>query len=154
MLNSPNDPYDLDRFVQAQEATYRQAISELRAGRKRSHWSWFILPQLRGLGSSPMSTRYAIGSLAEAKAYLEHPILGARLRECVAAMNEHTGMSANEILGETDARKFHSCLTLFAQAAGSEPLFSDALLRYFSGVPDAASLALLRRGQGPKVDER
>jgi uncharacterized protein (DUF1810 family) len=154
VLNSPNDPYDLGRFVQAQEATYRQALSEIRAGRKRSHWSWYILPQMKGLGSSPMSTRYAIGSLDEAKAYLGHPLLGARLRECVAAMNEHTGMSANEILGEKDARKFHSCLTLFAQAAGSEPLFSDALTRYFSGVPDAASLALLRRRQGPGEDER
>jgi uncharacterized protein (DUF1810 family) len=147
--NTLNDPYNLGRFVQAQNSIYPQALSELHAGRKRTHWSWFILPQLKGLGSSPMSTRYAIGSLAEAKAYLEHPLLGTRLRECVTALNAHSGVSANEILGETDARKFHSCMTLFAQAAGPEPLFSEALIRYFSGIPDPASLALLARQQGP-----
>ena len=90
MPNRSDDPFDLNRFLEAQEESYQQALSELRAGRKRTHWSWFIVPQIIGLGSSGMSVRYAIKSLAEAKAYLEHPVLGARLRECVAAMNEHT----------------------------------------------------------------
>jgi len=143
MSNPPSDPFLLSRFVEAQEASYAQALSELRAGKKRSHWSWYILPQVQGLGSSPLSVRYAIGSLAEAKAYLEHPLLGARLRECVTAMNMHTGVSAREVLGEIDAQKFRSCLTLFAQAAGSESVFVDALNKYFSGQPDAATLAIL-----------
>jgi uncharacterized protein (DUF1810 family) len=143
MSNQPSDPFHLSRFVEAQEASYPQALSELRAGKKRSHWSWYILPQVQGLGSSSMSVRYAIRSLAEAKAYLEHPLLGARLRECVAAMNMHTGVSAGEVLGEIDARKFRSCLTLFAQAASSEPVFAEALNKYFSGKPDAATLVIL-----------
>jgi uncharacterized protein (DUF1810 family) len=141
----PNDPHDLDRFVQAQAASYAQALAELRAGRKRSHWSWFILPQVDGLGSSAMATRYAIRSLAEAKAYLGHPLLGARLRECVAAMNAHSGTSARDILGDVDATKFRSCLTLFAQACPSEPLFAEALDRFFAGEPDQATLAILAR---------
>ena len=143
MSNHPSDPYDLERFVQAQQSSYQQALSELRAGKKRSHWIWYILPQVLGLGSSPMSIRYAIGSLAQARAYLEHPVLGARLRECVAAMNAHNGDSASEILGEIDARKFQSCLTLFAQAADSESVFGQALNKYFSGNPDAATLSIL-----------
>jgi uncharacterized protein (DUF1810 family) len=143
MSNPPSDPFHLGRFVEAQEANYHRALSELRAGRKRSHWSWYVLPQVQGLGSSPMSVRYAIGSLAEAKAYLEHPLLGARLRECVAAMNMHTGLSAREVLGEIDARKFRSCVTLFAQAAGTESVFAEALNKYFSGQPDAATLSIL-----------
>src|SRR6185295_11457479 len=93
----PEDPFDLARFVQAQASSYQRALAELRAGEKRSHWSWFILPQMLGLGSSAMSVRYAIRSLAEARAYLEHPVLGLRLRECVAAMNGHSGLSASRI---------------------------------------------------------
>jgi uncharacterized protein (DUF1810 family) len=133
----------LQRFVDAQEANYSQALAELRAGQKESHWSWYVLPQVRGLGASAMSIRYAIRSLAEAKAYLEHPILGARLRQCVAAMNSHMGLSAIQILGEVDAQKFHSCLTLFAQTAGGDPLFGKALIKYFGGKPHAATLAIL-----------
>lgn len=149
MSKQPSDPFHLNRFVEAQEASYQQALSELRAGKKRSHWSWYILPQVRGLGSSPMSVRYAIGSLAEAKAYLEHPLLGTRLRECVAAMSMHQGVSAREVLGEIDAQKFRSCLTLFAQA-GSESVFAESLNKYFSGKPDAATLAILAGRQGER----
>jgi uncharacterized protein (DUF1810 family) len=145
--NRPEDPYDLGRFVAAQEGCYAEALAELRAGRKRSHWSWYILPQMEGLGSSPLSVRYAIRSLEEAMAYLAHPVLGARLRECVAAMNAHAGVTAGEVLGEIDARKFRSCLTLFDRAAGSESIFGEALNKYFSGEPDAATLALLARQQ-------
>jgi uncharacterized protein (DUF1810 family) len=139
------DPYDLDRFVQAQAANYGDALSELRAGRKRTHWSWYVFPQIRGLGSSAMSLRYAIGSLAEAAAYLEHPTLGPRLRESVAALNGHRGIGIEHVLGHIDALKFRSCLTLFAQAAPGEPLFREALNQHFGGQPDAATLAILAR---------
>ena len=148
MPNNPNDPHDLDRFIQAQESSYRQALAELRAGRKESHWSWYVLPQIQGLGSSAMSVRYAIKSLAEARAYLEHPLLGARLRECVAAMNAHTGLSAADILGGIDAQKFRSCLTLFSQVAGPASVFGEALDKYFPGKPDAVTLAVLARQLG------
>ncbi|MBU6436312.1 MAG: DUF1810 family protein, partial [Betaproteobacteria bacterium] len=100
----PIDPFDLARFEQAQQAVYAQALAELRAGRKRTHWMWFVLPQLRGLGASEMSRRYAIASLAEARAYLMHPVLGARLRECVAAICAHAGRGAAAVLGEVDAQ--------------------------------------------------
>jgi uncharacterized protein (DUF1810 family) len=143
MPNPPPDPFDLQRFVDAQEVSYLDALAELRAGKKRSHWSWYVLPQFAGLGSSAMSVRYAIRSLAEARAYLAHPVLGARLRECVAALNAHSGLSASQMLGEVDAQKLHSCLTLFARAGGAEPLFAAALDRFFSGRTDAATLALL-----------
>jgi len=146
----PNDPYDLDRFVQAQKANYKQALSELRAGKKQSHWSWYILPQMEGLGSSQMSIRYAIRSLAEAEAYLDHPVLGARLRECVGALNAHKGANASEILGVIDTQKFRSCLTLFSLAGSSESLFGEALKKYFSGKPDAATLAILASQQGAR----
>jgi uncharacterized protein (DUF1810 family) len=142
-LDPAHDTFRLARFLEAQASSYGQALSELKAGCKRSHWSWFILPQLSGLGSSPMSVRFAIRSLAEAKAYLEHPILGARLRECVAAINTHPELGAAQILGEIDARKFRSCLTLFAQADAAEPVFAEALDRFFNGKPDSATLAIL-----------
>jgi uncharacterized protein (DUF1810 family) len=137
------DPFDLDRFVQAQASNYDEALAELRAGHKQTHWSWYIFPQVRGLGSSPMSVRYAISSKAEASAYLEHPVLGPRLRECVKAMNAHPGKSASEILGNIDSQKFCSCLTLFIEAAPSEAIFRDALNRYFGGTLDRATLAIL-----------
>ncbi len=149
MTTALPDPYDLQRFLEAQAASYHQAFAELRAGRKRTHWVWYILPQIHGLGSSPMSVRYAIRSRAEARAYLEHPILGARLRQCVAAVNAPEGISAVEIFGTVDAAKFRSCCTLFAEVAGPEPVFAEALNRYFAGQPDPATLAILaaRRGQ-------
>ncbi|WP_077033047.1 DUF1810 domain-containing protein [Pelomonas sp. KK5] len=139
------DPYDLQRFVDAQAVNYADAIAELRAGRKTTHWSWYVIPQLAGLGTSPMARRYAIASLDEARAYLAHPLLGARLRETVAAMNAlPEGTRAEQVLGGIDARKFQSCLTLFDLAAdGAEPLFTVGLARYFDGVADAGTLALL-----------
>jgi uncharacterized protein (DUF1810 family) len=143
MLSRQQDPHNLDRFVEAQASTYDEALAELRAGRKRTHWSWYVLPQIQGLGSSAMSARYAISGLPEAKAYLNHPILGARLRECVAAMNAHQGLSASAILGDVDAKKFHSCLTLFAQVAGEGSPFHEALAKYFSGALDPATIAIL-----------
>jgi uncharacterized protein (DUF1810 family) len=144
------DPYDLQRFVSAQEGSYAQALAELRAGRKRTHWIWYVLPQIEGLGTSAMSRRYAIGSLAEARAYLDHLILGPRLRECVAAVNAHDGLGAVEIFGSVDAAKFRSCCTLFAEVAGTETVFAEALNKYFAGKPDPATLAILaaRHGRG------
>jgi uncharacterized protein (DUF1810 family) len=139
------DPYDLHRFVEAQASNYIDALAELRAGSKQTHWSWYVFPQIRGLGSSPMSARYAISSKAEASAYLEHAVLGPRLRECVKVMNAHQGKSASQILGDIDAQKFRSCLTLFLQAAPSEAIFGDALTKYFGEKPDAATLGILAK---------
>jgi len=144
------DRYDLNRFVEAQARNYDEALAELRAGQKRTHWSWYVFPQIRGLGSSPTSVRYAISSLAEAVAYLDHPVLGRRLRECVLAMSLHQGLSAADILGGTDAQKFQSCLTLFMQAAPSDALFKKALNRYFDGELDAGTLGILARQQSDK----
>ena len=137
------DPYDLNRFIDAQAANYDDALAELRAGKKRTHWSWYVFPQVHGLGSSAMSVRYAIGSLPEAVAYLQHPVLGSRLRECVTLINSHHGLSASNILGGTDAQKFRSCLTLFTKAAPFESIFKEALNKYFGGELDAATLQLL-----------
>ena len=143
MPTHAGDPYNLQRFLDAQDTVYQTVLSELRAGRKQTHWSCYIFPQVRGLGSSPMSVRFAIGSLAEARAYLAHPVLGARLRDCVDAMNAHAGLGASRILGEIDARKFRSSLILFARVDVSGTLFGDALETFFSGEPDAATLAIL-----------
>ena len=133
----------LDRFVQAQQAVYTTARDELLAGRKESHWMWFIFPQLRGLGHSTMATRYGIASLAEAQAYLQHPVLGARLRECTGIMLATPEKSARDILGAIDELKFCSCMTLFAQAGPGEPMFSQALHRFYPGHPDKRTLDLL-----------
>lgn len=149
-MPSETDPFDLGRFEQAQAVNYEAALAELRAGRKRTHWSWYVLPQIRGLGSSVMAVRYAISGLAEAQAYLAHPVLGPRLRECVAAMNAHRDQSAAAILGEIDARKFHSCVTLFAQVAETDSPFRVAMARYFAGSQDAATLAMLAQQTRPK----
>jgi uncharacterized protein (DUF1810 family) len=145
-----HDTYDLNRFVEAQAANYADAIAELRNGRKVTHWSWYVFPQIRGLGSSPTSVRYAIGSLAEAVAYLDHATLGRRLRECVSTMNSHTGLSANDVLGDIDALKFQSCLTLFGQAAPAELIFRKSLGKYFGGDLDPATLRILARQQRDK----
>jgi uncharacterized protein (DUF1810 family) len=136
--------FDLDRFVAAQAEIYGQVLAELRAGRKQSHWMWFVFPQIAGLGRSATATHYAITSLDEARAYFEHPALGARLRECTALVLDVDTRSAHDIFGSPDDRKFHSSMTLFAQAAPSEPLFDRALEKYFDGRPDTATLALLR----------
>lgn len=139
------DDHDLGRYVEAQDAggTYARALAELRTGRKQSHWMWFVLPQVAGLGLSPMAQRYAIGSLDEARAYLAHPVLGPRLRDCVAAMNAHEGLSAREILGSPDDRKFRSCLTLFAAATEDNADFRAALAKYYKGEPDPETLRRL-----------
>ena len=156
------DPHELKRFVNAQDAggTYERALAELRAGRKTSHWMWFVFPQIAGLGQSEMSRRYAIGSLEGAQAYLEHPVLGPRLVECSRALLGHESLSAEEIMGGIDAIKLRSSMTLFARAAqlasprkasnsdasrgldGAE-VFEQVLERYFGGEPDAETLRLV-----------
>jgi len=135
------DPHGLRRFVEAQDeaGTYERALAELRAKRKTSHWMWFVFPQLAGLGQSAMSRTYAIGSLDEARAYLDHPVLGPRLRECADALLGVAGKTAAEILGGIDALKLHSSMTLFARAAPGEPLFHQVLERYFDGELDEAT---------------
>jgi uncharacterized protein (DUF1810 family) len=135
------DPHDLARFVAAQDEVYADAVAELRAGAKRSHWMWFVFPQLAGLGHSAMARRYAIGSLGEARAYLAHPLLGARLRECVAILSGLEGVTAEGVFGGVNAMKLRSSLTLF-DAAGGGPAFAALLARWFSG-PDPATLRLL-----------
>jgi len=136
-----DDRYDLQRFVAAQDAagTYDRATAELRGGRKTSHWMWFIFPQIAGLGYSPASRTYAISSLDEARAYLAHPVLGARLIECATILTRVPGRSAEQILGEVDALKLRSCVTLFMHAAPGEPVFGQVLDRYFDGIPDPAT---------------
>ena len=138
-------PAELARFLEAQDerATYEQALSELQAGRKSSHWMWFVFPQISGLGYSAMSRRYAISSLHEAQAYLRHPILGPRLLECTNVLLGLHGLSVEQILGAIDALKLRSCMTLFARADPSNVLFKQALERYFEGTMDAATLRRL-----------
>ncbi|WP_333574144.1 DUF1810 domain-containing protein [Sphingomonas sp.] len=138
------DPYDLDRFVAAQDGSYETALAEIRRGAKRSHWMWYIFPQIAGLGRSAMAQRYAIGSIAEARAYLEHPLLGQRLRDCVSALQDLTRGSAESVFGTVDAVKLRSSLTLFAEAGGG-PLFEAALARWF-GEPDPATLSIVAEG--------
>jgi len=140
------DPYRLMRFAAAQDraGTYDRAVAELRAGRKQSHWMWFVFPQIAGLGSSPMAREFAIGSLAEAQAYLTHPVLGPRLAECARILNAAVdGTTAAEIFGPVDAMKLRSSMTLFAAAAAAEQTFADVLARYFDGQPDQATLERL-----------
>jgi uncharacterized protein (DUF1810 family) len=135
------DPYDLQRFVAAQDAggTYERAAAELRAGRKTSHWMWFIFPQIAGLGYSPMAQAYAINSLAEARAYLADPVLGGRLTECAGILTRVPGRTAEQIFGEVDAMKLRSSVTLFMHAAPGEPVFRQVLDQYFDGIPDPAT---------------
>jgi uncharacterized protein (DUF1810 family) len=139
------DPYDLERFVAAQDAdaTYRGAVDELRAGFKSGHWMWFVFPQIAGLGQSPISRRYAITSLGEAAAYLRHPVLGPRLRECAGIIAGLKGRSADQVFGSIDAIKLRSSMTLFHRAAPDDPLFEQVLTRYFDGIADHATDALL-----------
>jgi uncharacterized protein (DUF1810 family) len=133
------DPYDLHRFVAAQDGIYDRVLAELRGGRKTSHWMWFVFPQIAGLGYSPTSRRYAITSLDEARAYLAHPVLGARLAECAAILAGLPDRTAEQIFGEVDALKLHSCMTLFMHAAPAEPVFRQVLGQYFDGIPDTAT---------------
>ena len=136
---------DLERFVAAQDelGTYDLALAELRRGNKTGHWMWFIFPQIEGLGLSAMSHRYAIGSLAEARAYLAHPVLGPRLRECATALADIRGRTAEQILGGIDAIKLRSSMTLFLRADPDETVFQRVLDAYFGGVADAATDRLL-----------
>ena len=129
-------PTDLERFVAAQDGVYDRALAKLRAGRKTSHWMWFVFPQIAGLGRSPAAVRYAIAGLDEARAYLEHPVLGARLRECAGVLLGLSGLSAFDIFGGIDAIKLRSSMTLFARAAPDEPVFAAVLDRYFGGAAD------------------
>jgi uncharacterized protein (DUF1810 family) len=138
------DPFDLARFVAAQEGVYEHALAELASGRKRSHWMWFVFPQLAGLGRSATARRYAIASLDEARAYLAHPVLGRRLCECTQAVNALTDRSLAQIFGSPDDLKFRSSMTLFERAAGEGTQFSIALDKYCGGCRDAATLRLLR----------
>ena len=139
------DRFHLQRFIGAQQPVYAAVLSELRAGRKRSHWMWFIFPQLAGLGHSVTSRTFAVSSFSEAVAYLAHPTLGPRLRECAALVAGIEGRSIAEIFGYPDDLKFHSSMTLFAQAAPQEPVFATCLQKYFGGRPDPQTLALLSR---------
>ncbi len=137
------DPYDLERFVSAQDGVHEQALAELRAGRKTSHWMWFVFPQLAGLGSSAMAQRYAIGSLADARAYLDHPVLGPRLLECAQAVLTHPDRTAREVMGSPDDVKLRSSMTLFALTADSEPVFQQVLDTFFDGERDPRTVELL-----------
>ena len=136
------DPFVLRRFVAAQDPVYPQVLGELRDGRKDTHWMWFVFPQLAGLGRSTMAGRYAISGVDEAMAYLAHPVLGPRLRECTEAVLAHHDRSAHDIFGSPDDLKFRSSMTLFAEAGGGDP-FAAALARFFGGIPDRATLHLL-----------
>ncbi len=135
------DPYDLERFVTAQDAhgSYQRALDELRRGRKTSHWMWFVFPQIAGLGQSPTSKLYAISSLAEARAYLDHPELGARLAQCADILATHRGRTAEQIFGGIDAMKLRSSMTLFMHAAPEQPAFRQVIEQFFGGVPDPAT---------------
>jgi uncharacterized protein (DUF1810 family) len=138
-----DDPFNLKRFVEAQASVYDQVCSELKAGVKRTHWMWFIFPQIAGLGYSSMAARYAISSLEEAKAYLEHPVLGARLVECTELVNRIPGHRIHDIFGSPDDLKFRSSMTLFAKAAPENPTFKHAIEKYFAGKYDHRTEELL-----------
>jgi uncharacterized protein (DUF1810 family) len=138
-----SDPYNLQRFVDAQHPVFAQVTSELREGEKQSHWMWFIFPQIQGLGSSPLARKYAISSLEEAKAYLDHSLLGPRLKECVQLVLAVDGRTVGQIFGTPDDLKLRSSLTLFSRADPDNPLFQQALQKYFGGEADSATLAKL-----------
>jgi len=142
-MTDPDDPYDLQRFVEAQDPVIDDVREELRSGRKRTHWMWFVFPQMEGLGKSRMAQRYAIASRGQAEAYLNHPTLGPRLRECTEIVNGVEGRSANDIFGSPDDLKFRSSITLF-EAVGDDPApFRTALDRYYDGERDSKTLELL-----------
>lgn len=139
------DPFDLERFVAAQAPVYPRVVAELKRGRKESHWMWFVFPQVSGLGMSAMAQRYAISSLDEAGAYLRHPLLGSRLRECTNVVNEHSGrLTALAIFGYPDTLKFRSSMTLFSEAAEGEGRFRRAIEIFFEGEGDRKTLEILR----------
>jgi len=141
--------HNLQRFLEAQNCVYQEVLAELTAGSKRTHWMWFIFPQLAGLGSSPTARFYALSGIAEARAYLTHAVLGPRLQECTELANAVRGRTAREIFGAPDHLKFRSSMTLFAHTAGAESVFREALARYFDGEPDPLTLQLLRSAPRP-----
>ena len=145
---SSEDPYNLARFVRAQETVYAQVLSEIRSGKKRTHWMWYIFPQVEGLAFSATSQHYAIKSVAEAKAYLDHPILGPRLLECAEAVVQVDGRSAAEIFGSPDDMKLRSCATLFASVSVPDSVFDRLLRKYYRGGRDGKTLQLL--GMAPE----
>jgi len=138
-----SDPHNLQRFVEAQNPVFDRVRTELRAGRKRTHWMWFIFPQVKGLGQSSIAVKFAIEGRQEAEAYLAHPILGPRLRQCTQLVNDMEGRSISEIFGYPDDLKFHSCMTLFASVTAENQVFIDALRKYFSGEFDEQTLEFL-----------
>jgi uncharacterized protein (DUF1810 family) len=142
-MTESDDPYNLHRFVEAQDPVIDQVKQELRSGRKQTHWMWFVFPQVAGLGNSQRAQRYAISSRAEAEAYLEHPILGPRLRECTEIVNNIQGRSANDIFGSPDALKFRSSMTLFDEVATDLTLFRTALQQYYDNDPDQQTIQFL-----------
>jgi uncharacterized protein (DUF1810 family) len=142
-VTTVNDPYDLQRFVNAQNPVFEQVCAELRAGQKEGHWMWFIFPQLRGLGHSPMATAFGISSRQEAEAYLQHPILGPRLTKCTRLVNLVEGRSIDQIFGYPDDLKFHSSMTLFASTTSENQIFMDALQKYFAGELDRLTIERL-----------
>jgi uncharacterized protein (DUF1810 family) len=144
-MTSLEDPHNLQRFVDAQEPAFEQVCAELRAGQKRSHWIWFIFPQMRGLGHSELANYYGISSRQEAEAYLAHPVLGPRLRECTRLVTMVEGRSIDQILGDPDNLKFRSSMTLFASTGPENQIFRDALQKYFDGKPDPLTIQRLRR---------
>jgi len=148
------DPYYLQRFIEGQKSNYAAALQELRAGEKRTHWMWYIFPQIAGLGGSPMSRLYAISGRAGARAYWEHPVLGARLRECTEAVLKLEGRTVEQIFGYPDHVKFRSCMTLFEAATEDAAIFRAALLKYCDGEPDQRTLDILKGQRGqltPKI---
>ncbi len=153
MGDPPSPP--LDRFIRAQAPVFEQVLAELRAGRKRTHWMWFVFPQIRGLGHSPTAQHYALDSLEEAEAYLRHPLLGERLRQCTRLVRDIDGRAIGEIFPDPDQLKFHSCMTLFARAAGhrtpppEDQIFRGALEKYFGGQEDPRTLERLLRDPIP-----
>jgi uncharacterized protein (DUF1810 family) len=143
LSRNQSDPFDLQRFVDAQDRVYDTVVGELRGGRKRSHWMWFVFPQLRGLGSSPTAVRFAIASIDEARAYLDHELLGPRLRECAGLVTRIDGRTAEEIFGRPDDMKLRSSMTLFARAAEDNADFVAVLDKFYGGEEDPATLARL-----------
>jgi uncharacterized protein (DUF1810 family) len=138
-----SDPYNLQRFVDAQAPVYEQVLRELRAGRKASHWMWFIFPQIAGLGHSPMAQRFAISGRAEAESYLQHAVLGPRLTECTRLVNQQAGRTIEDILGDIDGLKFRSSMTLFAKVAKDNAIFVEAIQKYYGGNFDELTMAKL-----------
>jgi uncharacterized protein (DUF1810 family) len=151
---STGNRYDLDRFITAQAGDYERALSELRSGRKRSHWMWYIFPQFDGLGFSSTSKRYAIKSIAEARAYLSHPILGPRLRECAEAVLGVEGRSAHEIFGTPDDMKLRSCATLFARVSPAGSVYERLVDKYFHAEPDGLTIRLLEAATARREDHQ